>query len=249
MKSPLSAAAVLIALAAPAVAFEGDYGYEKGNAFGSAKIEKSGGGYVAKFEIGSPGCTGDVETKGRESGGVLTLKATDGGTCDLAVRHSGGGITVKEIGDCDMHGSRCSFSGPYPRIGAAPAGSATPTEAPATAPGKSGKLTGEFYCADELDLSAEHKADPTYRLSPPKSGAAASPLTYAFSYHAGALTVSDGGDTTTFKPVKVSIRGEEATYTGPEGAKWVVSPVGARDATIRGTGLSGPSDLVACGWR
>lgn len=228
-------------------AFEGTYRYREGTAHGDATItRKSDGGFTAEVTIGVPGCLGELEAAGREAGGVLRMKSTEPlSSCDVEIRKTGTGIEIREIGRCDMHGGRCSFSGPYAAAGRAPARSdAPPAGAPAAA-----RLTGEFYCADETRLSPERMADPNFRLPLPARGAPLSPLAYDFAFHGGALAVSEGGDTTTFRPVKAAVGADAAVYTGPKGAKWVIRPVGARSPSISGTGVTGAVRLHACSWR
>lgn len=234
--------------AGAADAFEGTYRYRDGSAHGDATItRKADGGFTAAVTIGVPGCLGELAAVGREAGGVLRMKSADAlSSCDVEIRKTATGIEIRELGHCDMRGGRCSFSGPYAAV--AGRGPARPEATAPSAPG-AGRLAGEFYCADETRLTPARMADPNFRLPLPSAGAKLSPLAYDFAFHAGALTVSDGGDATTFRPVKAAVAGDTAVYSGPKGAKWVVRPVGARAPSLSGTGISGAIRLYACSWR
>jgi hypothetical protein len=237
-----------------ASAFEGKYDLNRGSLRGEGSITRGAdGNFVAKFEIGVPGCIGDVDAAGRASGGVLRLRAVDEfAECDLEVRETATGIDLKEIGRCNMRGGGCSFNSAWTKVGGRTktsenAGAGADGTVPAKPP-KPRKLAGNFYCSDETRLQKWQIEDPTYRTRPPK-GATVSPMDYDFYFHGGTLAVSEGGDTTTFRGVKVSFSGDSAVYVGQKGAKWAVNPVGARNFVIVGTGLSGPTQLYACSWR
>lgn len=255
--------AAVLTLPSTALAFEGKYRSAEDDWQQNAAITKNADGtYSVNLEVTTPRCVGGWDAVGRLAGDVLVVDETnDGLTCSVAIRRTAIGINVKEF-TCDMHGRKCSFEGHYTRTGAAPAKGkpAAPSApdddtaflfegapaSPAAPPSR--PIGGRFTCADEINVEPAEREDPNYRLKPIEPGMTLS-VGYDHYYANQAFTFSSGGDTTTYREVRVSIVGDTAIYKGSRGARWEVRPVGGRTVTIRGTGIPGGTTGFACSWR
>lgn len=254
----------LLLVTASAQAFEGEYSLRDSVVTQSARIaRRPDGTFGVKLEVTTQRCVGEWAAVGRVVGDVLVVAENGGGgTCSVAIRRTAIGIDVKEF-TCDMHGARCSFEGPYTRVGASPAARTMPAppagsrddtaflragSPPAPAPAPKPALAGRFYCAEEINLDPAHAKDPNYRVKPIEPNTTLS-IGYDFYYHGGNFAYSWAGDTTTYRSVRVAVSGDTAVYTGPKGTRWTVAPVGGRTVTIRGTGIDGSIRGSACSWR
>ncbi|MDK9696220.1 MAG: hypothetical protein OEL76_07510 [Siculibacillus sp.] len=250
--------AAFLILPSAAMAFEGRYSNAESDWRQSAAItENADGTYSVSLEVTTPRCVGGLEAVGRLAGEVLVVdESNDGFTCSVAIRRTAIGINVKEF-TCDMHGARCGFEGYYTRLGAAsakgkPAAPTAPDDDTAFllrgTPAPPRPIAGRFTCAGEINIEPAKREDPNYRLKPIEPGMTLS-VGYDHYYANSAITFSSGGDSTTYRGVRVSIVGDTAVYKGSRGARWEVRPVGGRTVTIRGTGVPDGTTGFACSWR
>ncbi len=72
---------------------------------------------------------------------------------------------------------------------------------------------------------------------------------YAIYFHNGTFGYSVASDSYTVKGVKLSKVGNTAVLVGPKKQKWTITPIGGRNAVVKGPGLyEGVADGLDCAW-
>jgi hypothetical protein len=108
---------LVILLASPSLAFEGRYrGGGQGYRQDVTIKQRDADSYRVEFVVGTPGCSGYFEGKGRVEGAKLVVRtpADDiNGKCTVSILRKGPGLAVTEEDDCNLHGASCEFAGTY----------------------------------------------------------------------------------------------------------------------------------------